>query len=589
MLQILRRFTDCSLEAVRALSASNIMKSVSQSTKKIQLAIIFLTYLILALIFGFAYRYAMNPDGISQLRLAGYIADGNFQHSVTHAWSPLISWIFSFFIYLGFEGLTAARISISLCGAGLLLNAWFMTLRFDLSQNIRLIASLIAALLISFWTIQFIAADVLFAALILCYLFFTTEPDILKTSKTPFFCGLIGGFSFLAHHYAFPFFLVHFPAILFLRGYIDRNRRGFHLKKILISWGVGITGFFIIASIWVAVVSVKYGHFTISSKGSIAHASLGPKDTGHPFFSGGLYKPRDTYAIHVFEDPSEVEFKTWSPFESKEYFIHQLKLIKMNINYIFKHFVRESPFFTYPFIVVTLSLIPIALLLNPLNKRKKYLYSWVIITFSIYCSGFLLITARSPRRFYALMVIFLFLSLHFLEELKNGIGHIVTKRRKKFITYYILIVVVLAFTLKPSIQFIKSFKTVVTLDQVNPYREIAEQIRTIEFPSPYAIIRSAQKPYTDYYIAYFLKKQLLGRPVSRDAEGITKELREADAKTLVVFDNMEIVEKLMKDKRYMHVGTLILENNKKYLNPINTKIDQITGWDKKINIYKLKL
>jgi len=564
------------------------MKSLSKSTNKIQLAVIFLTYLIFALIFGFAYRYAMNPDGISLIRLAGYIAEGNFQQSITSGWSPLFSWLMSPFLYFGFDGLTSARISISLCGAGLLLSAWLMSLRFDLSQNMRLIAVLIAALLIAFWTIQFIAADVLFAALILCYLFLTTEPNVLKNSKIPFFCGIAGGFSYLAHHYAFPFFLAHFPAILFLRGYIDRNKEGFPLKKVLISWGVGITGFFIIASIWVAVVSVKYGHFTISSKGSVAHASLGPKGKGHPFFSGGLYKPKDDYAIHVFEDPSEVDFKTWSPFESKEYFIHQLKLIKMNVNYIFKHFVRESPFFTYFFIVGTLSLIPIAFLLNPLNKKRKYLYSWVIITFSIYCSGFLLIIARSPRRFYALMVVFLFLSLHFLEELKNGIGHIVTNRRKKFITYYLLMIIVLAFALKPGIQFIKSIKTIITINQINPYREIAEQIETIEFPSSYAIIRSAQKPHTDYYIAYFLKKQLLGRPISTDVEGITKELREANAKSLIVFDNLEIVEKLRKDKRYIHAGALILENNNKYLNPINTKIDQITGWDKKVNIFLVK-
>jgi hypothetical protein len=470
----------------------------------------------------------------------------------------------------------------------MLLCSWFLALKFDLSQNYRFIAVLIAALLISFWTIQFIAADVLFASLILFYLLLTTEQNILNNKKIPFFCGIVGGFSYLAHHYAFPFFLVHFPVILFLRGYVDRNEKGFLLKKVVMSWGVGITGFLIIASIWVAVVSLKYGNFTISSKGSIAHASLGPKETGHPFFSGGLFKPRDAYAIHVSEDPSEVDFKTWSPFESKEYFIHQLKLIQMNINYIFKHFIRESPFFTYPFIVVTLSLIPIALLLSPLNTKKKYLYSWVIITFSIYCSGFLLILARSPRRFYALMIIFLFLSLHFLEELKNGIGHTVTNGRKYFITYYMLMIIVLAFAIKPGTEFINSFKTVSTTEQVNPYREIAGQIKTIEFPSPYAIIRTAQKPHTDYYIAYFLKKQLLGRPISTDVEGITKELREANAKSIIVFDNLEIAKKLRNDERYIHAGALKFKNNIKYLNPINTHIDQITGWDKEVNIFKIK-
>jgi hypothetical protein len=320
---------------------------------------------------------------------------------------------------------------------------------------------------------------------------------------------------------------------------------------------------------------------------------MGPTDIDRraPHFYGGLHKPENDYSIHVFEDPSVVEFKTWSPFESKEYFIHQLKLIKLNINSIFNHFVRQSPFFSYAFIVGTLFLIPIAFFLNPLNTKKRFLYVWFIITFSIYCSGYVLIIARAPRRFYALMIVFLFLSLHFLEELKNGIGDIVTDRRKKFITYYMLMIIVLAFTLKPGIHLLKSLENIITIDQVNPYEEIAEQINTIQFSSPYAIIRSSQKVYTDIYIAYYLKKQLLGRLLSKDIEGITKELMVVDAKSLVVFDNMEIVKQLKSDKRYIHLASKELNDNKRYEHIVNINIKDfeiITGWDKEINIFILK-
>ncbi len=564
------------------------MKSVPQSTQKNQLIIIFLTYLIFASIFGYAYRYALSPDGISLLRLAGYIAEGNFQQSVTRVWQPLISWLFSPFIFLGFEGLTAARIVISLSGAGLLLCTWFMALRFDLSKSMRLIALLIAALLISFWSVHLIADDVLFAALILCYIYFVTGPEILTNRKTSFYCGIIGGVSYLAHHYAFPFFFAHFPLLLVLRGYFDRDKEGYPMKKVLISWGVGIAGFLIIVSAWVGAVSVKYGELTISSKGSVARAAIGPEKKGHPFFAGGLYKPKYNYAMHVYEDPSEVKFNTWSPFESKEYFVHQLNLIIENINAIINNFVKQSPFFTFPFVVGIIILIPISLLLNPLTKAKKYMYCWIILTFSVYSSGLILIIARSPRRFYAFMIIFILLSFHFLEELKNSISDVISDRRKKIMTFYLLIIIVSAFTLKPGMHFLRALNNVIAIDQVNPYREIAEQIKAVEFPSPYAIIRSAQKPHTDYYIAYFVDKQLLGRPMSTDVEGVTKELKAADAKSLIVFDNPGIVEKLRKDKRYIHAGALILKNNKKYLNPINTKVDQITGWDKEVNIFTLK-
>ncbi len=565
----------------------SVMKAASLSVKT-QLAIIMFAYIVFAAVFGYAYRYALNPDGLSLLRLAGYIAEGNFQWSVTRAWSPLITWLIAPFLFIGFDGLTASRVAIALCGAGMLLSSWFLSLRFDLSQNMRLVALLVAALLISFWTIQVISADVLLAALILLYIYFVTDPEVLNNRKIAFCCGIVGGVSYLSHHYAFPFFWVHFPLLLLIRGHIDRDKEGVSLKRVLASWVIGIAGFLIIASIWIGVVSVKYGQFTISSKGPIAHASVGPKDKGHPFFAGGLYKPRDSYAIHVFEDPSEVKFKTWSPFESKEYFFYQLKLIKDNIVSILNHFVKMSPFFTYAFMVGVLALIPIVILLNKLNKKKRFLYAWFILTFCVYCSGFLLITARSPRRFYSIMIIFLFIAFHFLEELINAFRDSLSGKRKKIMTIYLLMIFVSAFALKPGVILIKSLKNIIAVDQVNPYREIVGQISDIQFPSPYAIIRSAQKPHTDIYIAYYLKKQLLGSPLSKDIEGITKELMDADARALLVFDSPESVQKLKSDIRYVHLAYRGLQKDIRYLNAVNIEQDNIKGWDEEVNVFILK-
>ncbi len=569
------------------------MKSFFPSTNKMQLTVIFIAYLIFALIFGFAYRFAMNPDGISELRLAGYIAEGNFQQSVSSGYSPFIIWLYSPFIFLGFDGLTSARIAIALCGAGLVLITWLLALRFDLSQKVRFIAVLIAAPLIAFWTIQFITPDVLFAALILFYIYLVTDPNLLCKRKISFLCGVAGGFSYLAHHYALPFFLVHFPALLLTKVYIEKDKEGIPWKKFLNLWGNGMAGLLIIASVWIGIVSLKYGHLTISFKGGVAHAVMGPKDMDrrHPFFVGGLFKPRDAYAIHVFEDPSEVKFKTWSPFESKEYFIHQIKVIIDNAVYILNHFVNQSPFFTYAFMIVILAFIPIAFLLNTLNKKKKFLYAWVIITFSIYCSGFLLLVARSPRRFYAMMLVFILLSFHFMEELKYVLKDIIPERRKKLLTLYLLIIIILAFALKPCVHFMKSAKHIITADHVNPYREMAEQINKIEFPSPYAVIRSSQKPTTDYYMAYFLKKQLLGRPVSTDVQDITKELKSSGGKSLLIFDNPEITEKFKLDEKYVHIASVKLTGSKRFENAagwIVAEHEIIAGWDDEVNIFTLK-
>jgi hypothetical protein len=572
---------------------SDKSKSNPLSRKKYDLSAILLFYAICALILGFVYRYAVNPDGISLLRLSGYIADGNFQQSVTSGWSPLMTWVIAPFVFFGFDGLTAARIAIGLCGAGLLLCGWLLSSRFNLSQNIKLTAGLISALLISVWSIYAITADVLVAALTLCYLYLVTDEDILINRKSVLLCGFSGGLSYLAHHYALPFFLAHFPTMLFLRGYLGKGETGIPLKKIFVSFGVGMAGFLIIALAWIGIVSAKYGHLSISSKGGVAHAVMGPKDKDrrHPFFVGGLYKPRDSYAMHVFEDPSEVEFNTWSPFESKEYFMHQLKVVKINAAYIINHFVNRSPFFTYAFVIGILVIIPIALLLNPLSSRNKFLYAWVIITFSIYSSGFLLLIARSPRRFYALMIAFILLSFHFLEELKSGMHNIMTSRKSKVLTYYLIMIIILAFSLKPGVHLLKSLRNIVAVDQINPYEEIAKQINKVEFPSPYAIIRSSQKPHTDMYIAFYLQGQLLGRPQSRDVDGISRELKKAWARSLLVFDNEEIVEQIKSDQRYIHIASRQLKDSQRYKRTVHINIrghEIITGWDREVNIFALR-
>lgn len=203
----------------------------------------------------------------------------------------------------------------------------------------------------------------------------------------------------MAHHYAFPFFLVHFPVLLLLRAYLSRDEDQVFWKKLFISWGIGIAGFLIIASVWVCVVSAKYGRLIISSKGGISHAVMGPKDVDrrHPFFVGGLYKPKDDYAIHVYEDPSSIKFKTWSPFESKEYFIHQLKVIKDNSVYVFNHFVNQSPFFTYAFVIGTLTLFPLVFMMNPLSNKKKIPLRLDLIDIQYLLLGFFVDHCKIPE------------------------------------------------------------------------------------------------------------------------------------------------------------------------------------------------
>ncbi len=556
---------------------------------KAQLAVILFIYISCASIFGYNYKYAINPDGISLIRLAGYIAEGNLWQSVSASWSPLITWLMAPFIYLGFEGLTAARIVIALSGGLFVVCSWLLALRFELSRNMRFIAVLIAALLISDWTIRNIGADILIASLLVWYFYLVTNPNILKDNKVALHAGIIGGLAYLAKNYALPFFIIHFPLMLLLRYHLEKKENNFSKSRLMLSLIIGISGFVIVSSIWVSILSLKYEEFTITGKAKIIKALMAPEDIRHPpMFGDGLHRLNNSYSIHFFEDTSGLSVKTWSPFESKKYFMHQLNLIKDNLNYIFDHFVNKSPFFTKAFVIGIIAFVPVILSLSTLNKSRKYLYIWATLTFVIYSSGYILFLARAPRRFYALMVIFLLMSFHLYEIFYDGLKNIMSCRRKKFLTLYFLVIIFAAFTIKPGIHLLSSIKNIGTIEPVNPYKEIADQVSTIEFPTPYAIVRSAQKAYTDYYLAYYLDKQFLGRPLSLDVDGITNELRSVDGKSLLVFDSNAIVENLIEDERYKHTAVLKLKEDKRYSNAVNIRHDYIEGWDREVNIFILR-
>jgi hypothetical protein len=178
-----------------------------------------------------------------------------------------------------------------------------------------------------------------------------------------------------------------------------------------------------------------------------------------------------------------------------------------------------------------------------------------------------------------------------MEELKGAFKDILPEKTKKAFMLFLLIIVVSAFAIKPSIQLARSVKHINTVEQVNPYKEIAERINTIDFPAPYAVVRSSQKPTTDYYMTYFLKKQLLGRPLSTDLDGITRELESAGGRSLVIFDRPGIVEELKRDSRYVHAGSLKLDVKGRYDHAakwVVTEHEIITGWDEKVNIFTLK-
>lgn len=524
------------------------------SSQRIQLSIILITYILLASVFGFAHRYLIDPDGVSYLRLAGYIAEGNLQRSVTGYWSPLLSWCMAPFLFFGIDGLNTLRIVMALWGIPLVIAVWLLALRFNISNDSKFIVMLIATLIAANWSSRLTTPDLLLLTLILFYLYVVTDPNIFTQKKIAFLSGIIGGVAYLSKHYALPFFLVHFPLMLILTKY-TRNK-GVSFKAGLVYLVIGLIGFLMISSPWILLMSSKYQRLTIAASGNTSRTIAGPfkHPTLHQSFTG-LHKPDNDHAIHTWEDPTGMDNETWSPFENKENFTYQLILSLNNILTIIKYFISNS----FVFGLLAICCVPVVFLRNLQNPEKGFLYGWSGITVIIYCSGYIISWANQDRYFFPVMMVSLLLAFHFFEKIKvKFISHEQKESSpwKKYVILSLFFVLALSFTKSSAGRFLWSATTKFKADIINVNKELAEDILTIDFPEPYAVLNSEGRAAYDLYWAYYLKKQLLGRPVSGNLEEMTRELEAANAKSLIVFNNPAMVEELKSSDKYIHKGSI---------------------------------
>lgn len=158
------------------------------------------------------------------------------------------------------------------------------------------------------------------------------------------------------------------------------------------------------------------------------------------------------------------------------------------------------------------------------------------------------------RYFYIIYLIALLLSFNFIQEIIKNVKTEQTVNLSiiRNLKVYIVLFAVLSFSLSPTIDFYHSVKKL-TDKQSNIYKRIADRLSSVEFYEPYAIVGSGSAPFMGLYVAYYSKKKFLGKPRSTDIEGITKEVKAAGAKSIIVLGSMKILENLKNDENYRHI------------------------------------
>ncbi|MDY9922814.1 hypothetical protein [Methanobacterium sp.] len=346
------------------------------------LSIILTIYSFLAIILITCFQYNVGGDGASYISIANYYATGNWNDAINAYWSPLYSWLLAPFLLSGFDPFQAVIISRALSlviGFFTIIGVNQLAKTFEMDGLVKR-AILISLLpIILFFALSRATPDLLVTCILVYYfsaIFNSNYPDKWSNGVSS---GFIGGLGYLAKSYIFPFFIVHF-SLFNLIHYLKMRK-----TSILKNFAWGLVVFFIISGLWVVTISQEYSKVTIGTATDYNHEIVGPQYQEHPIYFLGLIKPPNEKAVSIWEDPSTIKLKDWSPFESGEYFMFQLKLLWKNIT-------RAIAFMEY-FSLLSILILIVSLVIifktKSIKIRDNLIY--LLTTILIYTGGYCLI------------------------------------------------------------------------------------------------------------------------------------------------------------------------------------------------------
>ncbi len=289
-------------------------------------------FLLLGLLIAGAQNvHHLNGQGIAYLLLAKHYASGEFALAISGYWSPLISWIIALGLKVGWPDLTAARVATGL--AGLLFWVGSVALLFITRAPTRaiLLGAWLVAIATVHWSVEYISPDLLAAAFLLNAMAATLYTFRIRSKAINVLAGLLWGSVYYAHAMLLPAVVISLLAF----GIIGKIAAKPNTKPFLPSLATQALIAVLSMLPWWALLSSTYKQATIGSAWAIEHAVAGPQDVDryHPCF--GQFNPPAEGRLANWEDPSRLEYTSWSASANEEYAIHQNTLIKRNLKSMF--------------------------------------------------------------------------------------------------------------------------------------------------------------------------------------------------------------------------------------------------------------
>ena len=281
----------------------------------------------------FCHYERLTGDATLYLSIAEKYIRGDFSNAINGYWGPLLSWLLIPFLYVGASHLFAINALNLFFGYLTIIGVWKLSLRFEISDNIRIIVLLLLVPILVFISL-IEPMDFLLLCVLVYYLDIVFKKDYPDRLSHAVSSGVLGALAYFSKPYGFPFFISHFLLMNACHYFTSPLKE--HRKKVLRSVLAGLVMFFLLSGIWIALISKKYNHLTFSNQGRGVFASLGPEsehatlEKGDPIFYEGFFAPPNETAFVIYEDPSYARKKTWSPLESRSSLRHFIENLTEN-------------------------------------------------------------------------------------------------------------------------------------------------------------------------------------------------------------------------------------------------------------------
>lgn len=278
----------------------------------------------------------LNIDAVAYVRIAEYVASGDWGLAVTGYWSPLLSWLTALGIVLGAAPATAVWGVQALTALACPLSVAFVARRVGLGDWWAVGGAALAAG-VAFRAGAALFPDLLSAVLLTLAVGVMAGPGWVERRRIAAGSGALLGGAYLAKAVMLPVSVVLIPVWAGLWRW-SGGARGQRAAR---AAGWAALGLLAVAGPWVGVLSASYGEPTFSTAGPIAHGIMGPP--GVATTTRGIRTPHVLdREYHVppegrtshFEDLRALEQPAWSPFEGPEAIAHQLRIMGENAGWV---------------------------------------------------------------------------------------------------------------------------------------------------------------------------------------------------------------------------------------------------------------